>query len=288
MGVGKHAGGRLAANFRAANVAEGLGIQLLRPVAAIATVPREEDYGVDLIATLLRREGRCLVAEDSFVVQIKTHTAARFKIEGDGIRWFRQLRLPYLPLVVNLDKAEATLFTLNPWHDVIHATLVDKYVFVLDEDMDNDPGDEFFSLGEPLMRWRVAECADPQFASWAYSVLKPAIRIEALNQQYGCLSKFTRLTGGPYEFKDRGDNGLAVDPPKVASIGELGIGATDAVLEAMRYVIGSFANWVGNQPTPDDRSDELLRLRDCLRRLGFDPDPDDKWKTIAQYMSEGH
>lgn len=45
----KDVGGRIAANFRRANIAEGIAIQVFRPFAAIATVPRDEDYGVDFI-----------------------------------------------------------------------------------------------------------------------------------------------------------------------------------------------------------------------------------------------
>ena len=123
MSKSEDTGGRIAANFRRANIAEGLAGQMLRPVAAIAPVPREEDHGIDFIATLLRRDGRCFVAEDSFVTQVKTHTAARFEFQGVGIRWLRQLRLPYFPMVVDFSAASVSLFTLNRWNRVIHPTL---------------------------------------------------------------------------------------------------------------------------------------------------------------------
>src|SRR4051794_14722689 len=98
----KNIGGRLAANFRAANIAEGLATQMLRPFAAVAPVPREEDYGIDLIGTLMRRSGRVYVAEDSFFLQIKTKTSAAFPFYGDGVLWLRELDLPYFPVVADL------------------------------------------------------------------------------------------------------------------------------------------------------------------------------------------
>ena len=48
-------GGRIAANFRRANIAEGLAGQILRPMAAIAPVPREEVHGVDFVGMLKSR-----------------------------------------------------------------------------------------------------------------------------------------------------------------------------------------------------------------------------------------
>lgn len=279
-------GGRIAANFRRANIAEGLAGQMLRPMAAIAPVPREEDHGVDFVGTLLRREGRCFVAEDSFLVQVKAKTAARFELQGDGIRWLRQLRIPYLPMVVDLETVTAELFTLNEWHRVLHATLVDKYVFVLDDDMENDPCDEFFSLGEPLMRWTIGDCVHPDFPTWASSVLKPAVQIETINQQYGPVWRFTELVGGTYEFSKRGANNLAVDPPRSGNILEMAPGNRESILEALRCVIGPFANVVSNAGYNDDRSRDLLQLRDSFRRLGFNPDPDGRWDENARKMSE--
>ena len=48
----KHKGGRLAANVRPGQIAEGFAVQMLRPFAAIAQLAQEEDYGVDLIGRL--------------------------------------------------------------------------------------------------------------------------------------------------------------------------------------------------------------------------------------------
>jgi len=181
--------------------------------------------------------------------------------------------------------ASVSMFTLNAWHRVIHPTVVNKYVFVLDDDMENDPGDEFFSLGEPLMRWSIADCVDPMFPAWAYSVLKPAINIEAINLQYGPMWRFVELVGGPYEFANRDANGHAVDPPRAGETLELPPGNRETILGALQCVIGPFANVVSNTVYDGDRSVDLLQLRECFRRLGLDPDPDGRWDTIAREMA---
>jgi len=67
--------GRLRTSFRSGNLAEDLGLLLLKGIAAVADVPRTEDVGLDAIATLLRRasDGNCY-AEDGFVVQLKSYS----------------------------------------------------------------------------------------------------------------------------------------------------------------------------------------------------------------------
>ena len=47
---------RLRTSFRSGNLAEQLGLLLLKGIAAVADVPRSEDVGVDAVATLLRRD----------------------------------------------------------------------------------------------------------------------------------------------------------------------------------------------------------------------------------------
>jgi hypothetical protein len=144
-----HRGGRIAANFRSANIAEGLAVQMLRPFAAVAPVPREEDYGIDLIGTLMRRSGKVFVAERSFAVQVKTRTAAEFPLSGEGLRWLRELDVPYFPLVADLGRATMSLFTINEHRRAFaHYTAVSKINYTLDGD-----GIEDFPLVDTLKSW---------------------------------------------------------------------------------------------------------------------------------------
>jgi hypothetical protein len=256
---------------------------MLRPFYAIAEVDREEDHGIDLVATLLRREGIVLVAEDTFSVQVKTHTASSFVFKGDGIVWLRSLRLPYFPVVVNLDDATVAIYTLNQWHSVIHTSRVSRYVFL--------PGYETaeqddFPLGEPLMQWSVIESLHPDFPKWAYSVIKPAVQIETINQRYGPVGRFYPLVGGTYYFNDRNDEGVAGEPPRVGKATEILTENRGLVNDTLLNVLGPFANNVLNTPGLESRGADLLTLRESFRRLGIDPDPENNWDAMASDMSE--
>lgn len=272
----KDKGGRIAANFRRANVAEGLAIDMVRPFAAVAPVPREEDYGIDLIATLLEKDGRVLVARESFVVQIKTHTSPRFEFSGAGIQWLRDLTLPYFPLIINLDEAKASLYTLNEWHRVIHPSIVQRYVFCPEPDELDD-----FYLGDPLMEWTLAEAAQRDFPAWAYSVLRPAVEIETRNQFYAPMWRFEKIEGANYRFEERGDNGLAQSPPAVASVDLMPPGDKEAIWQVLESVLDPFANRVMNEIYDEFPGDKLMAIRDLFRELGVEPDPNDRWQDFV-------
>jgi hypothetical protein len=63
-------------NLRSGDLHEELGILLLKEVALVAPVPRQEDAGSDAFATLIRPEGsRRLISDVSFMVQLKSASA---------------------------------------------------------------------------------------------------------------------------------------------------------------------------------------------------------------------
>src|SRR5207245_6469360 len=80
--------GRLRTSFRSGNLAEHLGLLLLKGIAAVADVPRTEDVGLDAVASLLRRDedGNCY-AEDSFVVQFKSDSATTVDYRDHELKW---------------------------------------------------------------------------------------------------------------------------------------------------------------------------------------------------------
>ena len=47
-------------NLRRGDLCKGIGLELLRPFALLAPIPRTEDVGADAVATLTKREGRRL------------------------------------------------------------------------------------------------------------------------------------------------------------------------------------------------------------------------------------
>src|SRR5436305_14802175 len=80
--------GRLRTSFRSGNLAEHLGLLLLKGIAAVADVPRTEDIGLDAVATLLRRDadGNCY-AEDGFVVQLKSYSETSIEYRHHELTW---------------------------------------------------------------------------------------------------------------------------------------------------------------------------------------------------------
>ena len=109
-------------SFRQGDLAEGLGIQMLRRFAAVAPVPREEDFGIDAVCTALRREGRNLVAENTFAVQIKSESETRIEMNETACRWLRNLDIPLFLLKVDLKSACAALYSYE-WAIISEADL---------------------------------------------------------------------------------------------------------------------------------------------------------------------
>lgn len=278
----EHRGGRLAANFRPANIAEGLAVQMLRPFSAVAPVPRDEDFGIDLIGTLLRRKGKVYVAENSFAVQVKKSTAAEFPFAGEGLKWLRELDIPYFPLVVNLRRATASLFTVNEHRRayMLHSA-VPRINFTVDGD-----GLDDFPLGDPLMSWSLEEAAHPDFGAWAYAVLKPAIEVEAWNQHYAAAQSIRDLVYETQWFAMRKDVGSPQLSPRPGTLQHTPPGDSAFIRDAVTSILEPFVGWISNDPAHNHQGKELLIIRDAFRRLGLDPDPENTWDEIVSDMEE--
>jgi hypothetical protein len=94
-------------NYRFGDRAEGLGIVLMQMFCAIAPVPRQEDFGiVDAVATLLRRDGRLVYAEDSFSVQFKSRTERVVKYVGERFDALLNQELGLFIAQVDLSRAD--------------------------------------------------------------------------------------------------------------------------------------------------------------------------------------
>src|SRR3954470_20227230 len=103
--------GRLGANLRSGNMAEALGILLLKGIAAVADVPRTEDVGLDAVASLLRRDedGNCY-AEDNFVVQLKSDSATSIEYRDHELEWLLAQSLPMFIGLVSLRDSRLSLY----------------------------------------------------------------------------------------------------------------------------------------------------------------------------------
>lgn len=104
--------GRFRASFRSGNLAEALGILLLQGTAAVAPVPRQEDFGLDAVASLLRcDEDGNYYAEDSFGVQFKSASTKSIALNETGLCWLLHQELPIFIGLVSRRHARISLYT---------------------------------------------------------------------------------------------------------------------------------------------------------------------------------
>ena len=179
--------GRLRRSFRSGNLAEHLGILLLKGIAAVADVPRTEDIGLDAVASLLRRdEDGNFYAEDSFVVQLKSDSTTSIEYRDHELDWLLAQSLPMFIGLVSLKESRLSLYpTLNVNAAVLalHATRVtirfgksELPAFFAGTDWSpwaGGPGDlATVWLGEPLLEWRLGDLVDPNWSGSAYEILK--------------------------------------------------------------------------------------------------------------------
>lgn len=87
---------------------EQAAIFALSPYASVVKVPLEEDYGSDLICTLIEEKGKFLIPSNPFLVQVKHQKDNYKKIVSynnvDAINWFLSINMPFYICIVNLYK----------------------------------------------------------------------------------------------------------------------------------------------------------------------------------------
>lgn len=169
-------------NFRCGDLAEGLGLELLRPFAFVAPVPRTEDIGIDAVATLIRRDGRKLYAEDSFLVQVKAASVKKITYSGGDLKWLRSLVLPLFIMSVNLKSTTIELYTTN-WA-CGHPNFSDLQTITmhLNKKRQKHDGQEMdVWLGPPVLQWSPLKAVEDAFQKTAYEVLKKWVTLETWN-----------------------------------------------------------------------------------------------------------
>src|SRR3954470_1806248 len=119
--------GRRRTSFRSGDLAEDLGIFLLKGLAAVAEVQRQEDIGLDAVATLLRRDSDGnSYAEDTFVIQLKSESQTELELCDHEFRWFAQQTLPMFIGRVSLRRSEIALYSAIYAHQAIWSLHAEK------------------------------------------------------------------------------------------------------------------------------------------------------------------
>jgi hypothetical protein len=141
-------------NLRSGDLLEELGIFLLKAVALVAVVPRQEDVGNDAFATLIRPEGsRRLILDLSFLVQLKAGSESSVRYDtSDATAWVRSLDTPLLIGRVFLKDARIELFSTQRLHQILLEQPDDSIELLLDpaDEVTLEPKVRRANLGPPV------------------------------------------------------------------------------------------------------------------------------------------
>ncbi len=184
-----------------------MGVYLIQSVALVAPVPRTEDIGIDVVATLIRDDDRySYIAEDSFYVQIKTSTISKIEYDQDGVKWLYDLKLPFFIASVDRNKSSIKLYTTKRIFDAF-AIEKDKQRIniILDKEEEYkiydfvEKGCEDIYTGPPIFEWSVKDLMtdERKIKEKFYKLLKEHTRLinESMElQEIGLGSTYTWIT----------------------------------------------------------------------------------------------
>lgn len=167
--------------MRSGNLAEQLGILLLQNVALVSPVPRTEDVGIDVVATLIRAfDGYNYIAEDSFFVQIKSSSVKEITFKDEQVKWLTELQLPLFIASVDKKTSTVALYTTHYLSNALVANFNRKEIVFELADCQNVPydcsnGDESIkiAIGPPVISWSLNTLeSNPDFLNEFYHLLK--------------------------------------------------------------------------------------------------------------------
>lgn len=257
-------------NFRSGDRAEALGMVLLQAFCAVAPVPRQEDFGLaDAVATLLRRDGIFVHAEDSFLVQFKSRTETTLSYVGAAFEALCAQELSVYVARVDLRQASIELHSLG--RGFAHGNFNDAKALIAH--LDGYPSCELVDdvlhlpLVVPILRWSASDLEDSEFVEVAYRTLKQHLAIERWNRSQ-------RKSGVSRQIR------WATNAPPV-EIGQTLLLNPDREAEALRTVIPS-VRLLAKMTTFDNA--ELRRptraILDWLSKRGVEADPDHALRTL--------
>src|SRR5947209_5095225 len=166
-------------NLRSGDLHEELGIFLLKAVALVAPVPRQEDVGNDAFATLIRPEGsRRLIPDLSFLVQLKSvsFTSVSYTTP-DEMTWISALESPLFIGRVDLKQSKIELFTTLRLHQILLESGHEGIELLLDpgDETSTTPNVRRANVGPPVHAWSMADVTKPDFLVRSHAVLRPHV-----------------------------------------------------------------------------------------------------------------
>lgn len=173
-------------NLRSGDLSEQLGMILLQNVVLVALIPRTEDVGIDLVATLLRDFDKSrYIAEDSFFIQLKSESVNEIKYDKEQVKWLIDLELPFFIALINKKESRISLYSTYHLNDVL-VTNPNRTEIILDlnspEVSEYDCIDKNSSikvpLGPKIIDWSLNTIAENRnFQNEFYKLLKSHIEL---------------------------------------------------------------------------------------------------------------
>jgi hypothetical protein len=179
--------GRRLKSFRKGDWNEELGVLLLKALAAVAPIPRQEDFGLDAVATLLRPDpkSRCLYAEESFWVQFKSESGKPLLYKGQELEWLKNLQLPFFIGEVRRRDSTLRLFGAHKLNEIFVLRDFKELMIRLQDQgkakrhVDRERCEVF--LGKPILSFNMEQASDDRFVDHAYRMLQDYLRLEQQN-----------------------------------------------------------------------------------------------------------
>lgn len=266
-------------NLRSGDLKEELGLLLLRCVALVSSIPRQEDAGLDAFATLIRPDGnRRLIADASFVVQIKSASLRSVPyIDSDSVAWITNLEIPLFIGRVSLDLCRMELFSTQRLHHILLESAYNEIHLLLDSgDESSEHGCRHVNIGPPVHAWSLEDATQPGFLERTYEILRPHVESIRLNQ---------RLRGIGYQQVLKWNTGQPPVDHAVMMLGSPNDDMQDILREMMPHIRRLLSQILSTKHYDD--FPVLLAMIHMMRRWGVDPDPEDSLLRVVALMAEG-
>lgn len=194
-------------NLRSGDLAEQLGVLLLQSVALVAPIPRTEDVGIDVVATLITDYDKYkYIAEDSFLVQIKSSSISEIEFVDEQVKWLRDLQLPLFIAAVDRKTSSVKVYSTHSLSDaLVENPKRDRINLMLTEDYTGDIGHKGPSLDLPIgpyiIEWSLETIeSNPNFVNEFYQLIKLHILLSKKaieTRRVGFVELATWKTGQP-------------------------------------------------------------------------------------------
>lgn len=172
-------------NTRLGNVAEDIGLALLRGVTFVAPFPHPDDYGIDAIATLARDyDARRLIAESVFCVQLKKSSVTEISLTGDQINWLFNVPLPFYVGSVDVSTSTIKLYSDQSllFAERVKSDWTEMNIVFDQRPTEKDIENGIVSLGSPIFSWQLSQLDSKDFRAGFYDVLKAHVHNSGINR----------------------------------------------------------------------------------------------------------